>query len=97
MFTSIFGKALLLLLLISIIALSVYAASTKCRYCGSYSYGRGCPYEPYRVHEHVDTEQRCEFCGSYSYGKGCPNSPSHTHRHGHGGNKCIWCGSMSNG
>lgn len=71
--------------------------STKCRYCGSSSYGSGCIHSPTKKHEHRDDEKHCEWCGSSSYGSGCIHSPTRKHRHGPGGNKCIWCGSTSNG
>ena len=71
--------------------------STKCRYCGSVSYGSGCYHSPTGKHEHRDDEKHCEYCGSSSYGSGCYHSPTKKHRHGPGGNKCIWCGSTSNG
>ena len=71
--------------------------STKCRYCGSTSYGSGCYHSPTGKHEHRDDEKHCEYCGSSSYGSGCYHSPTKKHRHGPGGNKCIWCGSTSNG
>ena len=71
--------------------------STKCRYCGSTSYGSGCIHSPTRKHEHRDDEKHCEWCGSSSYGSGCIHAPTRKHRHGPGGNKCIWCGSTSNG
>ena len=71
--------------------------STKCRHCGSTSYGSGCYHSPTKKHEHRDDEKHCEWCGSTSYGSGCYHSPTKKHRHGPGGNKCIWCGSTSNG
>ena len=71
--------------------------ATKCRHCGSTSYGHGCAYGPDRLHEHRDDEKHCEWCGSSSYGHGCAYGPNRVHRHGPGGNKCIWCGSTSNG
>ena len=69
--------------------------ATKCRHCGSSSYGHGCAYGPDRLHEHRDDEKHCEWCGSSSYGHGCAYGPNRLHRHGPGGNKCIWCGSTS--
>lgn len=71
--------------------------STKCRYCGSTSYGSTCIHSPTRKHEHRDDEKHCEWCGSTSYGSTCIHSPTRKHRHGPGANKCIWCGSTSNG
>ena len=63
--------------------------ATKCRHCGSSSYGHGCAYGPDRLHEHRDDEKHCEWCGSSSYGHGCAYGPYRLHRHGPGGNKCI--------
>ena len=71
--------------------------STKCRHCGSTSYGSGCVHSPTRKHEHRDDEKHCEWCGSSSYGSGCIHSPTRKHRHGPGANKCVWCGSTSTG
>lgn len=71
--------------------------STKCRHCGSTSYGSGCIHSSTKKHEHRDDEKHCEWCGSSSYGSGCIHSPTRKHRHGPGANKCIWCGSSSNG
>ena len=32
--------------------------ATKCRHCGSTSYGHGCAYGPDRLHEHRDDEKK---------------------------------------
>ena len=40
--------------------------NTKCRHCGSTSYGSGCIHSPTRKHEHRDDEKHCEWCGSRS-------------------------------
>ena len=53
--------------------------SSQCRYCGSTSYGFGCPHSPTKKHEHRDDEKHCEYCGSSSYGFGCPHSPTKKH------------------
>lgn len=73
------------------------ATGTKCRFCGSSSYGSGCPYSPYGKHQHRGVGAACEFCGSTSYGSGCPYSPGVRHKHGGDGTKCVWCGSGSCG
>ena len=70
---------------------------SKCRHCGSASYGAGCHHSPTGKHEHRDDSKRCEWCGSASYGAGCHHSPTNKHRHGPGDGKCIWCGSKSTG
>ena len=56
--------------------------STKCRYCGSTSYGSTCIHSPTRKHEHRDDEKHCEWCGSSAYGSTCIHSPTRKHRHG---------------
>ena len=53
--------------------------ATKCRHCGSPSYGSGCIYSPTRKHEHRDDERHCEWCGSTSNGAGCIHSPTGRH------------------
>ena len=59
--------------------------ASKCRHCGSTSYGHSCIYGPNKIHEHRDDEKHCEWCGSTSYGRSCIYSPNKTHRHGPGG------------
>ena len=61
---------------------------SKCKYCGSTSYGSGCMKSPTKKHEHIDDEKHCVFCGLTSYGSGCMHSPTKKHYHGSGGNKC---------
>ena len=53
--------------------------STKCRHCGSSSYGHSCIYGPEKIHEHIDDEKHCEWCGSSSYGHSCIYSPTKRH------------------
>jgi len=48
---------------------------SKCLYCNSSSYGRGCPYSPHKLHIHIDDPQRCIYCSSHSVGSGCPYNP----------------------
>ena len=56
---------------------------SKCLYCGSPSYGVGCPYSSHRKHVHVDDSKKCVYCGSSSFGVGCPYNPfSRLHVHG---------------
>ena len=49
-------------------------ASTKCKYCGSTSFGQ-CKdsRHPEGVHEHVTDGQHCVYCGSTSFGQ-CKDS-----------------------
>ncbi len=53
--------------------------SSKCRHCGSTSYGSGCYHSPTKKHEHRDDEKHYEWCGSSSYGSGCYHSPTGKH------------------
>lgn len=48
---------------------------SKCLYCNSPSYGRGCPYSPHKLHVHIDDPKRCIYCSSQSVGTGCPYNP----------------------
>ncbi|MBP5544033.1 MAG: hypothetical protein ILM98_08155 [Kiritimatiellae bacterium] len=84
-------------ILLAAIVFTAGDAVTKCRFCGSGSYGSGCPYSPYGKHQHRGVGAMCEFCGSSSYGSGCPYSPYGKHKHGGDGAKCVWCGSSSYG
>lgn len=54
----------------------------KCVYCGSFSYGNGCPFGPRNIHFHPNNSNRCCYCGSISKGSGCPYSPDGNHVHG---------------
>ena len=57
--------------------------TSRCVYCSSTSYGKGCRYSPQGVHFHPDSPLKCSFCGSTSYGKGCRVNPtSDIHIHG---------------
>ena len=91
------GMGIVVTPLLAAQAQAATAGMGKCKYCGSSSYGSGCPHSQYKKHEHIADEKKCEFCGSTSYGSGCHHSPTKKHRHGHGANKCIWCGSTSSG
>jgi len=58
-------------------------AISRCMYCNSTSYGRGCKYAPKGVHFHADTPKKCSYCGSLSFGKGCKLNPfEDLHMHG---------------
>jgi hypothetical protein len=58
-------------------------SKSKCIYCGSEAYGRGCAYSPNKVHLHIDDPKRCIYCGSNAFGLGCPYNP-HGKNHIHG-------------
>jgi hypothetical protein len=49
---------------------------SRCFYCGSLSYGKGCSYGPGGVHVHLDDPNKCIYCGSQSYGRGCRINPT---------------------
>jgi len=56
---------------------------SRCLYCGSTSYGKGCKFAPKGVHFHADDTKKCSYCGSPNYGKGCKMNPfSDLHLHG---------------
>lgn len=56
---------------------------SKCFYCGSLSYGKGCNYGPHKIHVHLNDPKKCIYCGSLSYGRGCRVNPfSDLHIHG---------------
>lgn len=58
-------------------------AQSRCMYCGSVSFGKGCRYAPHGVHFHPDDASKCAYCGSSSYGKGCKLNPfNDLHLHG---------------
>lgn len=40
---------------------------SKCKYCGSTSFG-GCGMSPHGRHEHSDIGDKCVYCGSSGYG-----------------------------
>ena len=48
---------------------------SRCNYCGSTDYGKGCRYGPAGVHLHSDNPLKCSYCGSSDYGKGCKLNP----------------------
>lgn len=62
---------------------SITKRVSRCMYCNSTSYGRGCRYSPHGVHFHPDDPKKCAYCGSTSYGRGCQMNPtSNIHQHG---------------
>jgi hypothetical protein len=62
---------------------NVKTSISRCMYCNSTSYGKGCRYAPKGVHFHPDDAKRCSYCGSVSFGRGCRLNPfSDIHLHG---------------
>ena len=58
-------------------------AISRCMYCNSTSYGKGCKYGPGGVHFHPNDARKCSYCGSTSFGKGCKINPfDDLHLHG---------------
>lgn len=56
---------------------------SRCLYCNSVSYGRGCKFAPKGVHFHAGSTKRCSYCGSQSFGRGCKLNPfTDLHLHG---------------
>ena len=56
---------------------------SRCMYCNSTSYGKGCRFAPGGVHFHGSDAKKCSYCGSPNYGKGCRLNPvEDTHVHG---------------
>jgi hypothetical protein len=63
---------------------------SRCLYCNSTSYGRGCRYAPKGIHFHPEDPKKCSYCGSTNYGKGCQLNPfSNIHLHGIDYNKMF--------
>jgi len=59
------------------------AQYSRCMYCGSTDYGKGCRYGPHGVHLHSDAPGKCVYCGSPNFGKGCKINPTNDlHIHG---------------
>ena len=52
--------------------------ASKCKYCGSASYGTGCM-RPTKKHYHGSGGNKCRWCGSLSTGSGCMHSPTKIH------------------
>lgn len=58
-------------------------AKSRCVFCSSSDYGKGCRYGPHGVHFHPDDSTKCSYCGSPDYGKGCRVNPTgNIHIHG---------------
>jgi len=56
---------------------------SRCTYCSSINFGKGCRYGPHGVHFHPNDSTRCAYCNSPNYGKGCRVNPtSDLHIHG---------------
>jgi hypothetical protein len=58
------------------------AKVTRCVFCGSPAYGKGCRYGPQGHHFHPDDPKKCSWCGSPAFGPGCrlnPNGKNHVH------------------
>jgi hypothetical protein len=56
---------------------------SRCLYCNSTAYGKGCKYAPKGVHFHASDPKKCSYCGQLNYGKGCKLNPfSNIHLHG---------------
>lgn len=56
---------------------------SRCMYCGSPSFGKGCRYGPKGTHFHPTDPRKCSWCGSPDYGKGCKLNPfNNLHIHG---------------
>ena len=59
------------------------AKVSRCVFCGSPAYGKGCRYGPQGHHFHPDDSKKCSWCGSPAYGPGCRLNPSgKNHVHG---------------
>jgi hypothetical protein len=60
-----------------------FQRQSRCIYCGSPTYGKGCRYAPHSVHFHPDDPTKCAYCKSANYGRGCKINPtSDLHIHG---------------
>jgi hypothetical protein len=69
---------------------SAFKPVSRCMYCNSTSYGRGCKYAPKGIHFHPEDPKKCSYCGSTSYGRGCRLNPfSDIHLHGIDYNKMF--------
>ncbi len=69
---------------------SVFKPGSRCMYCNSTSYGKGCRFAPKGVHFHPEDPKKCSYCGSTSYGRGCRLNPfGDIHLHGIDYNKMF--------
>jgi hypothetical protein len=56
---------------------------SRCVFCNSTAYGKGCRFGPKGHHFHPDDPKKCSWCGSTSFGIGCKLNPNgNTHVHG---------------
>jgi hypothetical protein len=51
------------------------SSKSRCTFCGSPNYGKGCKFGPHGIHLHTDDTTKCSYCGSKNYGKGCKINP----------------------
>ena len=69
---------------------SAFKPISRCMYCNSTSYGKGCKFAPKGVHFHPNDAKKCSYCGSTSYGRGCKLNPfGDIHLHGIDYNKMF--------
>lgn len=69
---------------------SIFKPVSRCMYCNSTSYGRGCKYAPKGIHFHPSDPKKCSYCGSPNFGRGCKLNPfSDIHLHGIDYNKMF--------
>lgn len=57
---------------------------SRCVFCNSTDYGKGCRFGSQGVHFHPHDFSKCSYCGSPDFGKGCRLNPS-SNLHIHGG------------
>lgn len=56
---------------------------SRCVFCNSTDYGKGCRFGPHGTHFHPHDFSKCSYCGSPDFGKGCRLNPSgNLHIHG---------------
>jgi hypothetical protein len=69
---------------------SMFRPISRCMYCNSTSYGKGCKFAPKSVHFHPEDPKKCSYCGSTSFGRGCKLNPfGDIHLHGIDYNKMF--------
>jgi hypothetical protein len=69
---------------------STFKPVSRCLYCNSPSYGKGCRYAPKGIHFHPSDPKKCSYCGSPAFGRGCKLNPfSDIHLHGIDYNKMF--------
>ena len=57
---------------------------SRCVFCNSTDYGKGCRFGSHGVHFHPQDFSKCSYCGSPDFGKGCRLNPTNN-LHIHGG------------